>query len=208
MDTHTPQQMPAQAPPVRIAIFASGGGSNARVLLDHFRGSYVGEIVLLATENPHSGILHFAPEYGVPAVVFPPQAHRDGAYLLELLRSYRIELLVLAGYLKKIPDAVVHDFPQRVLNIHPSLLPAYGGKGMYGLRVHQAVIEAGERYSGMTIHYVNEVYDQGQIVFQERLPVGEGMSPEALQMAVLKLEHKYYPKTVEKVAQTIQIADK
>ena len=208
MEIPISQKIPAQAPPVRVAIFASGGGSNARALLDHFRGSTVAEIVLLATENPRSGILNFAPEYGVPAVVFPPLAHRDGAYLLELLRSYRIELLVLAGYLKKVPDAVVQAFPQRVLNIHPSLLPAYGGKGMYGLHVHRAVIEAGESHSGMTIHYVNEGYDQGQILFQERLPVRAGMSPEALQMAVLKLEHKYYPSTVEKVAQTIQIADK
>lgn len=193
---------------VRMAIFASGGGSNARTLLDHFRHSDLAEVALFATENPRSGILGFAPDYGVPAVVFPEKTYRDGAYMLELLHSHQIDMLVLAGYLKKIPDSVVQAFPQRILNIHPSLLPKYGGKGMYGMHVHRAVTEAGDLFSGMTIHFVNEVYDQGQILFQERVAVEAGWGPEELQRAVLKLEHKNYPIIVEKVAKTIQIADK
>jgi phosphoribosylglycinamide formyltransferase 1 len=201
-------QQDSQARPVRIAIFASGGGSNARTLLNHFQESEAGKIVLLATENPRSGILDFGPDYGVPAVVFPDKAYREADYLLGLLAMYQIDLLVLAGYLKKIPDGVVQAFPERILNIHPSLLPAYGGKGMYGMHVHRAVMAAGETFSGMTVHYVNEVYDQGQIVMQEQVRIGAEWSPEALQQAVLKLEHKYYPIAVEKVVKTIQIADK
>lgn len=193
--------------PVRIAILASGGGSNARALLQRFQGSEVAEVALLATQNPDSGVVAMGPEYAVPVVVFPTGKHRDGNYLNEVLQQQQVDLIVLAGYLKKIPDETVVAFPQRIINIHPSLLPDYGGKGMYGMHVHRAVIEAGEARSGMTIHYVNEVYDEGQIIFQESLVIAPQWTPKELQQAVLKLEHTYYPLIVEKVAKTVQIAD-
>ena len=120
------------------------------------------------------------------------------------MERYRIDLLILAGYLKKIPDKLVDSYPKRIVNIHPSLLPAYGGKGMYGSRVHRAVLEAGEKQSGITIHYVNEQYDEGEVIFQETLSIDPEWKIEELQGAIHALEHTYFPQVIENICKNIQ----
>lgn len=185
--------------PIRIAIFASGGGSNALQLLNHFQESTAGKVVLLVTHNLHSGVFDFGPKFEVPVALISRKQSKDAACLQQLLEDHSIDLIVLAGYLKLIPAPIVRKFDQRIVNIHPSLLPAYGGKGMYGMKVHEAVIEAQESHSGLTIHYVNEVYDQGEILFQKKVEINEGWTAKQLQVAVLKEEHKHFSKIVEKV---------
>ncbi|MEL6676911.1 MAG: phosphoribosylglycinamide formyltransferase, partial [Bacteroidota bacterium] len=190
--------------PLNIAIFASGGGSNARQVLRHFADSPHGKVVLTLSNNAQSGIFDFAPDFKVPAQHIPKAFYRDGEALITLLQDYQVDLIVLAGYLKLIPAAVVAAFPDRILNIHPSLLPAHGGKGMYGMRVHEAVIAAGDKESGMTVHYVNERYDEGAVIFQDKVQVGANWTARDLQQAVLKLEHQHYPAQIEQVCIYIQ----
>lgn len=193
----------ASNPPLRIAIFASGKGSNARQLLAHFEASGVAEVVLLVSNRQDSGVFDMGRSYQVPAVLLADKQHSDGQTVLSLLQRYHIDLVVLAGYLKLVPAEVVAAFPRRILNIHPSLLPSFGGQGMYGPRVHQAVIDQGEAYSGITIHYVDEVYDRGEIIFQEQLPIQPGWTPEELQQAIHQLEHAHFPEVVEKVCREL-----
>lgn len=187
-----------------MAIFASGGGSNAQQLLQRFQGHAVAEVGLLVTNNPASGVWTLGPAYEVPVVLLTGAQHRDGAHILRLLAAYRIDLVVLAGYLKLIPAGVVAAYPRRILNIHPALLPAYGGPGMYGLHVHRAVLAKGERYSGITIHYVNEVYDQGETLFQQAIRIEPSWSEADLQRAVQVLEHQHFFPVVEKVCLDLQ----
>lgn len=190
-------------PPIpNIAIFASGGGSNASNILQHFSQSEVANVALLCTHNPSSGVFQFGPDFKCPVHLLRREQYQSGDYLSRLLMHYQIEWIVLAGYIKKIPKTLLAHYPQRILNIHPSLLPAFGGKGMYGMRVHEAVIEAEAERSGMTIHLVNEVYDEGKIIFQAELQIPQGTSPSTLQQAVLKLEHMYYPQIIENVIQS------
>ncbi len=150
-------------------------------------------MVLLATNNPQCGLFKFAPAYNLEVQLFTPDQVKDGEAWLTLLQSHSVDLVVLAGYLKLVPEAVVKAFPRRILNLHPSLLPKFGGKGMYGMRVHEAVLAAGDEVSGITVHYVDEAYDRGEVVFQTKVPVIPGMTPELLQQAVQKLEHQYLP---------------
>ncbi len=164
--------------------------------------------MLLASNKASSGIFSFGPEWGVPTELMPPGKFRQGAYLLDLLRRYEIELLVLAGYMKLIPAEVVQAYPRRILNVHPALLPAYGGKGMYGMNVHEAVISAREKLSGLTIHYVNEVYDAGEVILQAQVKVEADWQAADLQQAVLRLEHALYPQVVEKVCHELQASRK
>ena len=200
--------MPHTAP-LRIAIFASGRGSNAQQLLAHFQSSDLAEVAVLVSNRSDSGIFDLGRSFGVPALLLEAGSHRDGPFLVGLLHEYRIDLVVLAGYLKLIPRTMVQAFPRRILNIHPSLLPAYGGRGMYGGRVHQAVLDNRESYSGITIHYVNEVYDEGEVIFQERLPVDPDWDAHQLQQAIHRLEHQHFPEVVEKVcAQLLSDGDK
>lgn len=192
---------------ISIAVFASGGGSNARNILEFFHLHEWIKVGLICTNNPESGVWSFAPSFGVEVVLLSKEQCRDGAYLTRLMEAQQIRLIALAGYLKKIPDALVEAFPGRILNIHPSLLPAYGGKGMYGLHVHRAVIEAGETESGMSIHLVNQVYDQGEVLFQQRIAIDPGWTPEQLQREILVLEHEHYPIIIEKVCDSIPFQD-
>jgi phosphoribosylglycinamide formyltransferase-1 len=192
--------------PVRMAIFASGGGSNARVLEAWFSGPAAasGVPALYVTNNPHSGVVAQGTAAGVPVVVTGRGRHSDGAWLVSLLESHGIGLIVLAGYLKRVPEAVVARYPGRILNLHPALLPKFGGKGMYGMNVHKAVISSGEKQSGITIHYVNERYDEGEILFQAAADIPEGTSPEQLQRMVQALEHEHFPRIVEKVCKKLR----
>jgi phosphoribosylglycinamide formyltransferase-1 len=189
--------------PIRIALFGSGGGSNAAQILRHFEGSPWGQVVLLLSENPASGLFALGESWGLPTRLIPPGKHRDSAYLLAALTEAEAELAVLAGYLKQIPAGMVAALPERILNVHPALLPRFGGKGMYGMRVHEAVILSGERRSGMTVHYVNEQLDEGEILFQAEVEIEPAWGPAELQQAVLRLEHRHYPEIVEKVCKKL-----
>ncbi len=189
--------MPSQ-PRTRIAAFVSGAGSNM-IALDSFqraRGdAAAGEVVLAVSNKATSAALPRATDLGIEVAVLADP--RDGRALLALLAEHRIEVIVLAGYLALIPPAVTRAFRGKIVNVHPSLLPAFGGVGMYGRRVHVAVIAAGARISGATVHFVDEVYDRGAIIAQWPVPVFEEDSPESLAQRVLRVEHALLPRVVE-----------
>jgi phosphoribosylglycinamide formyltransferase-1 len=182
----------------RIAILASGSGTNAQRLMEHFREHPLAEVALVASDQPYAYVLQRAWDMGVMSYRFNGTLLKDGTLLREL-REQRIDLLVLAGFMRLIPKEIVAAYPQRILNIHPALLPKHGGKGMYGMHVHRAVITAGERESGITIHYVNEHYDEGEHLFQARCPVQQDDTAEALAERIHALEHQHYPRVVEQV---------
>lgn len=180
----------------RIAILASGGGSNAQRLIAHFQGSSAAEVVLVAGDRPEAGVFTRAWELGVPGYRFTPAQLRDGTLLREL-QDLHIDLVVLAGFLRLVPADLVRAFPGGIVNIHPALLPRHGGRGMWGHHVHASVLAAGDAESGITIHLVNERYDEGEHLFQARCPVLPGDTPETLGRRVLELEHAHYPVVVE-----------
>lgn len=178
------------------AVFASGGGSNFQSLLDHQDTLTPWRIRLLVTDRPGIGALDRAERGGVPARVIATRDRPPGdvaAQTLEALREHGVEVIFLAGYLKLIPAEVIAAFRGRILNIHPALLPAFGGKGMWGMHVHRAVLASGARLSGPTVHLVDEEYDRGAIVAQWPVPVLPGDTPEALAARVLEVEHRLYP---------------
>lgn len=186
--------------PARIAVLASGGGSNLQLLLDHFRGPArtMGDIVWVGSDKATAGALARASDAGVATgVVTDP---RDGGALSAMLDAAGADLLVLAGYLKLIPEAVVHAFHGRMINIHPALLPAFGGAGMYGQRIHAAVLEHGATVTGVTVHFVDAQYDRGPIVAQWPVPVLPGDTPASLAARVLRVEHRLFPLCVAAVA--------
>jgi formyltetrahydrofolate-dependent phosphoribosylglycinamide formyltransferase len=187
------------APAKRIAIFASGAGSNAQKIIDHFRRSDLVDVALIVCNNPKAGVLSIAADENIPAIVIEKERFfRGDAYLPELA-DHGIDFIVLAGFLWKVPDALIQAYPNKIVNIHPALLPKYGGKGMYGHHVHAAVLSAGESESGITIHYVDGHYDNGDIIFQARCPVEAGDSPDTLAVRVHQLEHKHYPVVIEQL---------
>ena len=192
-----------ESPRIRIAVFASGTGTNARNLIGHFNegpGRGVAEICLIACNNPGAGVLNLATKKKIDRLLIEKEPFfRGGAYLNELMQK-QIDLIVLAGFLWKIPDLLLEAFPGRIINIHPALLPKFGGKGMYGKRVHEAVIAAGESRSGITIHYVDGHYDNGDIIFQASTPVTPADTPDSLAQKVQALEHEHFPAVVEQVA--------
>jgi formyltetrahydrofolate-dependent phosphoribosylglycinamide formyltransferase len=179
---------------MRIAVAISGRGSNLEALLHALRPGAAAEIVLVVSDRAEAAGLAHARNRGIAAAVLPEPA--DPTRWLELLRDYRIDLLVLAGYLRLVPAPVVAAYRGRIINTHPSLLPAFGGKGMYGERVHQAVLDSGARESGVTIHLVDEVYDRGAVLAQSRVPVLRGDTAERLAARVLEVEHRLLPEAV------------
>lgn len=181
---------------VRIAILASGSGTNAQRLMEHFSASALAEIALIGCDKPEAGVVERAWRMGVPTYLFDAAALRQGELQGELERA-GIGLVVLAGFLRLIPVAMVQAWRDRIINIHPSLLPRHGGKGMYGHRVHQAVLAAGDQESGITIHLVNERYDEGRTLFQACCPVLPGDTPDTLAQRIHGLEHAHYPAVVE-----------
>jgi phosphoribosylglycinamide formyltransferase-1 len=185
---------------LRAAVFASGGGTNFQALLDHQRPAGSWEIVLLISDRADAGALARAERAGVATALVPTKG-RDladvGREMLGLLEAHAVDVILLAGYLKLVPPEVVAQYPSRILNIHPALLPAFGGKGMYGMHVHRAVLEAGEAESGATVHFVDEEYDRGRILAQRRVPVRKGDTPEELAARVLEVEHRLYPDAVD-----------
>lgn len=181
----------------RIAVFASGTGSNATKLVTHFKFVAEMEISLIISNRKKAGVLTMAKEEAIPSIVLSRDQFEDGHELIDLLTRNAIDLIVLAGFLWKIPAYLVANYKRRIVNIHPALLPKFGGKGMYGMHVHRAVKEAGETESGITIHYVNEVYDDGEIIFQASCPIAKEDTPETIQKKVLALEHQHLSEVVE-----------
>jgi phosphoribosylglycinamide formyltransferase-1 len=182
---------------MKIAILASGAGTNAEKIMEHFAGSAVARVVLVASDNPQAGVLERASRRGVQAAVFSRAEFAEGAAPLKALRGAGVDYIVLAGFLRLVPPNIIEAFPGRIVNIHPALLPAYGGRGMYGARVHEAVIAAGERESGITIHRVDEHYDRGAVIAQFRCPVTDEDTPDSLATKIHTLEHRYFPIIIE-----------
>jgi formyltetrahydrofolate-dependent phosphoribosylglycinamide formyltransferase len=199
--------MTAAASRVRLAILASGGGSNAQAIIDYFGGdgdARAVEVVLVASNKADAGALAKARARGIPAAVIADPA--DGAALSALLDAHRAECIALAGYLKLVPREVTQRWRGRIVNVHPALLPKFGGAGMYGRRVHDAVLAAGETESGATVHHVDEQYDRGAIIAQERVPVKPGDTADSLAARVLHAEHHLYPRSIEALALSLQLA--
>ncbi len=180
----------------RLALFASGSGTNAQNLIEHFNNSFDLKVVLVATNNPEAYVIERAKRLGVPYLVF---THTDliENKVLDILQENAVNFIILAGFLWLMPPKILRSYPNRIINIHPALLPKYGGKGMYGHHVHEAVINNHDKESGITIHYVNEEYDSGDIIFQARCPVLPDDTPDLLARRVHQLEYEYYPQVIE-----------
>jgi formyltetrahydrofolate-dependent phosphoribosylglycinamide formyltransferase len=187
----------------RIAVLASGGGSNLQAIFEHFdelgehRG---GDVVVVAADRPNAGALERASRRGVRGVRLATDAHPDGESLDAVLTEHAVDLIALSGYLRMVPRDIVARFDGRIINIHPALLPAFGGRGMYGQRVHRAVIDAGVKVTGVTAHFVDDVYDHGRIIAQWPVPVLAGDDVATLAARVLRVEHLVYPRVVDAVA--------
>jgi phosphoribosylglycinamide formyltransferase-1 len=187
----------------RIAVFATGGGSNLQALLDFNRmrgNARCGDVVLVASNRPDAGALDRARAAGIPTAVFRSERVPDGCDALDVLLRNKVDFIALAGYLKLLPKEILTEFPSRITNIHPALLPSFGGPGMYGERVHRAVLQSGARVSGATVHYVDEEYDRGAILAQWPVPVLADDTVKSLADRVLKVEHVLYPRVIEAVA--------
>lgn len=184
-------------PHTRIAILASGSGSNAENIHHYFKQHKGAKIVLIISNRAEAYVHVRANEMGVPSLTLNKEFLQEAGTLLNLMQSYQVDFIVLAGYLLRIPADLVHAYPNRIVNIHPALLPKHGGKGMYGQKVHEAVLRDGDDVSGITIHYVNEYYDEGQIIFQATCPVMKGDTPETLASKVHALEYEHFPKVIE-----------
>lgn len=181
----------------QIAIFASGTGSNARKIITYFTGHPSIKVSLVVSNRKTAPVLAMADDFGVDTLVISRQEFHESEAILDRLNG--VDLIVLAGFLWLIPDYLVRAFPQQIINIHPALLPKYGGKGMYGIHVHHAVSDALESESGITIHYVNEHYDEGQIIFQARCAIVPGEPPEQIAQKVLLLEHHHFAPVIEQL---------
>jgi phosphoribosylglycinamide formyltransferase-1 len=182
-----------------IAIFASGSGTNAQRITEYFSSHPSIRVRLFLCNNPSAYVIARAEKLGIPCELFDRKTFYETGKILSLLQKNDISLIVLAGFLWLIPSELLRIYPGKIINIHPALLPKYGGKGMYGERVHEAVIRSGDRESGISIHYVNENYDEGDIIFQARCPVMEGDTPEILARRIHELEYRYYPEVIEQI---------
>jgi phosphoribosylglycinamide formyltransferase-1 len=176
-----------------IIIFASGKGRNAENIMRHFTTSADVNILGLLTNNPDAGVVEKAKQYGVPVKIFNRKVFYDTDDVLNFLKQTNPELIVLSGFLWLVPEKIIKAFPRKIINIHPALLPKFGGKGMFGNNVHQQVIASGEKESGITIHYVDESYDEGDVIFQKKCTVENTDTPETLAEKIHQLEIKYFP---------------
>ena len=187
----------------RIAIFASGSGSNAEKIADYFRGNPEISIELILCNNPNAGVIERAKRLGIALQLFDREQFRNG-WVLNLLQEKQIDWVILAGFLWLIPKAMVAAFPNKIVNLHPALLPKFGGKGMYGHFVHEAVVAAGETESGITIHFVNEHYDEGNVIFQAAFSVEPTDTPEDIARKGQILEHAHFPRVIEGLISPLQ----
>ncbi|HHM21584.1 MAG TPA: phosphoribosylglycinamide formyltransferase [Bacteroidetes bacterium] len=180
-----------------IAVFASGTGSNAKKIIDHFKHHPRINVCLLVCNRPGAKVLEMAEEEGVPTLLINRNEFYKEKRILKKFKIYSVDFVVLAGFLWLVPGYLVKSYENRMINIHPALLPRYGGKGMYGMNVHRAVKESADRESGITIHYVNEQYDDGDIVFQKACSLSDTDTPETIAKKVQQLEHRYFPVVIE-----------
>lgn len=183
----------------QITIFASGAGSNAAKIIDYFHDSGIARVVLLVCNKPGAGVIAIAEKAGIPVLMIEKERFLKGDGYVSEIQKAGTNLVVLAGFLWKIPQALIDAYPRRIINIHPALLPKYGGRGMYGQYVHESVLNAGEMESGITIHYVDEHYDNGDIIFQTACPVLDGDTPQILANRIHQLEHLHYPIVIEEL---------
>jgi len=180
-----------------MAVFASGSGTNAENIVKYFAESQSIKVVLVVSNNPKAGVHARVNQSGIPSVTFTNEEFAEGTEIVKKLTELEVDWIILAGFLRKISEPFLKAFPDKIINIHPALLPKHGGKGMYGMRVHEAVVAAGDRESGITIHYVNENYDEGQIIFQATCPVLPSDTPEDVANKIHALEYTYYPEVIE-----------
>lgn len=182
-----------------IAIFASGTGTNAKNIIEFFSSGSEARVSLVVCNKPGAGVLAIATSAGIPTLIIEKEKFfRGDAYVPEL-KDYKTDFIVLAGFLWKVPTQLINAFPSKIVNIHPALLPKYGGKGMYGSKVHEAVIAASETESGITVHLVDEIYDNGEIIFSASCPISAEDTPETLAKKIHALEYEHYPKIIEKL---------
>ena len=186
-----------------IAIFASGNGTNAERIARYFEKDQSITIPLILTNNPKAGVLQRAKNLGIQTQIFDRHLLYQTDDIVHVLKENKIDLIVLAGFLWLVPKNILASFPGKIVNIHPALLPKYGGKGMYGHHVHDAVIQSGDKFSGITIHYVNEKYDEGQIIVQKEVKVTKSDTADTLASKIHKLEYEYFPKTIEKLLKNL-----
>jgi phosphoribosylglycinamide formyltransferase-1 len=194
------------SPYTKIAVFASGSGTNTEALVQYFKEHPSINVTVIFTNQPNAGVVQVAEHYDIPVYTFRKKTlYQEPAYILKALKAHQIDFLVLAGFLLLMPETIVEAYHGRIVNIHPALLPKYGGKGMYGRAVHQAVLQNQESVSGITIHYVNEAYDEGQVIEQVKCTVyPEEDTVDDLQMRVRQLELYHYPRIVEQVIEGFQ----
>lgn len=187
----------------RIAIFASGSGSNAQKIMELFKNNPDAEIAIVLTNNPDAYVLQRADNFEIPTHIFDKREFRETNTIVELLQNLDIDLIVLAGFLWLIPKQLIAAYPGRIINIHPALLPKFGGKGMYGDHVHKAVMDAGESEGGITIHYVDENYDEGEFIYQAKYKIDKNDNLEMIKFKGQQLEHQHYPRIVESILKKI-----
>lgn len=189
---------------MNIAILASGNGTNAENIVNSFRESTAVNVCMIVTNARNAHVIERARSLNIPCAYFSKHFWQDGQAIAAFMRQQNIGLIVLAGFLAKIPDALIEAWRDRIINIHPSLLPKYGGKGMYGDRVHEAVIAAGDKESGITIHYINDRLDEGQVIAQYKCEVRPDDTPHTLAQRVHDLEYHYYPQVIRMLAESLE----
>lgn len=185
------------ATPQNIALFASGNGTNVQRICEYFCGNERIRAVVLFCNNPQAGVLERAEKLGLPVVMINRKTLADRDFMMEALHHHKVNALVLAGFLALVPPFLVEEYAGHIYNIHPALLPKFGGKGMYGMHVHEAVVAAGEKQSGITVHLVNELYDRGEILFQASCPVASTDTAKDVASKIHKLEQEYFPQVLE-----------
>lgn len=200
----TPSMTNDQQRMINIAIFASGAGSNAQKIIDHFHGHPSITMALIVCNKPGAGVLGIAARERIPTLLIDKEKFFRGNGYVDELRAAGIDFIVLAGFLWKLPATLVRAYAGHIINIHPAILPRYGGKGMYGMFVHNAVIDAKDKESGITIHFVDEVYDHGDVIFQATCPVEASDTPDLLAQKIHALEHTHYPRVIEEVVKQLQ----
>jgi len=181
----------------RIAIFASGSGSNAQKIMEHFKRNPEAEVVLILTNNPQAFVLQRADNFEIPSHIFTRREFYDTDDVIRLLKNLQVDLIVLAGFLWLVPGSLLKAFPNKIINLHPALLPKFGGKGMYGDHVHQAVLDAKEEESGITIHFAGEKFDEGEIIHQSKFKIEPDDNLEVIKFKGQQLEHHYFPRVIE-----------
>jgi phosphoribosylglycinamide formyltransferase-1 len=182
----------------KIIIFASGSGTNAENIIKHFKNTSTGTVISVFTNNPKAYVIERAKNFQVPTEIFTREELNIGE-VLQKINNLQPDLIVLAGFLLKFPENIIAQYPDKIINVHPALLPKYGGKGMYGMNVHKAIVENKEKETGISIHYVNEHYDEGNIIFQKAITVLVTDTPEVVAEKIHELEQKYFPTIVEEV---------